>query len=83
MRDRRVGRFVIDFGTINDRPEVAKAVLAGVIITRAEAMFHSGEVVYVGVFDGFQGVAPGKAPPTYAWKVVKGQRVWIMEGSGG
>jgi len=79
MRDRRIGRFVISFDAINDRPDDVKAALAGVIVIRAEALWHNGNIVYYGICNSFDGVPPGEEAPSYEWEITQGRRVWTKE----
>lgn len=75
MRDRRLGHFQITFDLINDAPDQARLILHGVIVVRAEAMFATGWIAYVGICDAFEPVEPGLLAPTYTAVLVGGKSV--------
>ena len=76
MRDRRLGQFSIPFELIDEAPDVARAVVHGVIVVRAEAMFATGRIAYVGISDAFDPVETGAVPPTYEAVVEGKTREW-------
>lgn len=52
---KRVGRFVIDRGFINDHPQAVLEAMANIIIVRAECMYSGDYIEYLGLSDDFEG----------------------------
>lgn len=61
----RVGSFYIEFGIIHDDREVALAMLAGMVVLRAEAHSERCATHYVAYCDDFDEVPTGVEAPTY------------------
>lgn len=68
----RIGRFLIDREVVIERPDEARAIMAKVIVLRAELMFHQDAFEYLAISDFFPTlVDPAIEPPRYEWEVVK------------
>lgn len=63
--DRRIGRFSISADLINEDPELAREMLAGIIVIRAEFSFFTGGICYEGISDAFAVAAASEMPPSY------------------
>lgn len=69
MLDRRIGTFEIDLFCIEERPEQARAVFKDVIVLRAEAMHHAGNIEYIGIHPSFAVCPLGNVPPKYVAEI--------------
>jgi hypothetical protein len=65
MKDRRIGRFYFDDYGIDERPDMARAVLAGCIVLRAEHLPHRQAFEYIAQHPSFRAVPLGEELPLY------------------
>lgn len=63
--ERRIGRFKIPRQVIIEDPEMAIEVLKGIIIFRAEMMFHLDCIEYIGISPNFDPIKEGEESPVY------------------
>ena len=63
--DRRVGKFKIDLDLLDFHPEVVKDLTERMVITRAEALWHSMKIEYYAVSDLFDEVPVWENAPEY------------------
>lgn len=68
-KDRRIGKFSINRHTLDECPEVARAVLRDVIVLRAEAMWDANRIEYVGVHPSFAVKPDGEIAPEYTAEI--------------
>jgi hypothetical protein len=62
---RRVGKFQISDDIIDEQPQVARAVLSGLIVLRAEALHHAYAIEYIAAGDQFEPITLGEMVPMY------------------
>lgn len=79
--ERRLGRFRIPNDRLRREPEKALAILAGCVVVRAEALWHSDDVEYMACHAAFGPVPLGAEPPFYAWAMPASGRdcFWIRQ----
>lgn len=65
MKDRRIGKFYIDWYSIDERPEHCRAVLRDCIVLRAESMHHRGAIEYHAINPAFDVCEIGDVLPEY------------------
>ncbi len=65
MHRNALGRFVIESRVIEELPGLARQILAGLIVVRAEQMFHRNGIEYVAIGPDFLPVARGEEVPRY------------------
>ena len=65
MRIRRWGKFSISSLLLEERIDEFKAILSGVVITRAECTYHNGRIEYVGICEDFDEISEGEIIPEY------------------
>ena len=66
INDRRIGIFRMSLPLVNDAPAAARAVMAQVIVLRAELKVESDDIEYVAISDGFAEVPLGNKLRTYS-----------------
>ena len=64
-KSKRVGKFTIDFATIDNDPSVVHQMLAGKVIVRAEARHEMAAIEYHAYSDDFDEVETGQRIPEY------------------
>lgn len=72
MRDRRLGRFTISFHTVDECPEIARALLRDMIVLRVEAETFNLQYAYVGAHPSFVVVPLGTQAPDYSAEITTG-----------
>lgn len=60
-----IGRFEIYGEIIKTNIELAKEILEGVVVLKAESLFHKDSIEYIGISDKFKEVRQGCIPPDY------------------
>lgn len=65
MKDRRIGKFTISKHMIDECPLQVLAVMKDMIIIRAEFLYYSDEVEYVGIHPSFEVKPDGEVPRSY------------------
>jgi single-stranded DNA-specific DHH superfamily exonuclease len=78
FKSDRIGRFEIDAETIDESPEVVRAVMATCIVIDASLMAHAKAVSYLALCDAFEPCGPGSVPPTY--DIEEGEISWAKQG---
>lgn len=73
MKKYKLGRFDIPREVILDDPETAIAITNGMLIFRAEMMFHTDAVEYMTVSPMFDEIDNGSIPPYYEIIVEKNE----------
>ena len=58
MKTRRIGRFEIDRARVDYAPKQCLAILSGMIVVRAETMFHMDSIAYMAIGEQFEEVPP-------------------------
>lgn len=72
MKDTRIGRFKIGRYTIDERPEVARALLNDMIVLRAEMLGYYDGVEYQAINPAFGALEAGAYPSEYIAQVTFG-----------
>lgn len=67
--DKRLGKFRIDFKTIEYEPEIAKIILKDVLVVRAEARYDMLAIEYIGISKKFDKIAEGAECPIYSYYI--------------
>ena len=62
----RVGKFEIDHKTFVNDLNAIKEVMKKVVIVRAECMFYSNSIEYIGYCEDFDHCPHGNSPDTYS-----------------
>lgn len=85
LTDRRVGMFRVAVEIINTDPEAVRAVMADVVVVKADFHTFSGTVEYVALCDDFPAVRPAEPIPYYRPELHKGAdgRTRLLGWSGG
>lgn len=68
---RNLGKFVVDAEMIEDDPFSVRLILRDVIVVRAEMMFMSDCVEYVGLHPDFEEVPLGREAPRYTARITR------------
>lgn len=66
---QQLGRFTISKQSIEDQPNIVRAVMQGMIVVRAEMLYPGDAIEYVALWDRFEPVEPGKMIPFYDIRV--------------
>jgi hypothetical protein len=66
LNDRRIGKILVPLEFINKAPDSIKAMMAGMIVIRAEYDFQSGSIDYLALHDDFKEVEVGREAYNYA-----------------
>ena len=61
----KIGRFSISIDVIQDNSDMVKEVFKGLIVVRAEMLYHSQAIEYTALGDCFDTVPEGEIPPYY------------------
>lgn len=61
----RMGKFGISIVMLEDYPGIVQEVLSTVIVVRAEHMWHTDAIEYVGISHSFEALPHGTLVPTY------------------
>lgn len=69
MKDRRIGKFLIDLHVFDERPRDVRAVMDACVVIRAEALLGLGAIEYVAVSPHFAPVKRGEVIPSYQWRL--------------
>ena len=64
-RPAQVGRFCIDFQILDDQPDMARLMLVGMLVVRAEARYDMAAIEYTAYAEVFDLVEPGVQAPSY------------------
>ena len=70
-KSKRVGKFIIDFATIDGDPLMALLMLSGKLIVRAEARHEMQAIEYHAYCDDFDEVEPGHQIPEYVAEFIE------------
>lgn len=68
---KRRGQFYLDFTLVEQEPERAALVLAGVVVIRAEALYHQHAIHYVGFHPAFDAPDDGAIMPEYQARITE------------
>jgi hypothetical protein len=77
----RYGKFRIPMHTLNTNFNNALKVLEGIVVIRAEALYHMNCVEYVGISEQFKDLKPGCDAPFYEYDYdpVLNEMIYIEE----
>ena len=70
-KSKRVGKFTIDFATIDNDPLIVYQMLAGKVIVRAEARHELQAIEYHAYCDDFDEVEQGHQIPEYVAEFIE------------
>ena len=75
----RYGTFRIPLHTLKNNIEAALRVLEGIVVIRAESLYHMDSVEYIGISKHFRDLEVGSIPPFYEYDydAVLGEMIWI------
>lgn len=76
LRERRVGKFKVDFYFITDEPEIARLVMKDMIVLRAESLFIEGRILYEATHPAFEVVPMELEIPFYSAIIKAGVVAW-------
>lgn len=65
VKSKRWGRFHISRHIVEDQPTTVLSMLAGMVIVRAEMMYHLDSIEYYAYADEFEEVDEGAEAPFY------------------
>jgi hypothetical protein len=68
---RRIGRFSLSSLLVELEPEAVRTVLAGCVVLRAEAIYHTQTIDYVAYHAEFDEVPRGLGAPLYRCELTK------------
>ncbi len=60
-----IGEFLIRRDLIENQPDRARDMLAGMIVVRAELQWVSNAILYTAIHPDFDQIEPGELPPFY------------------
>jgi hypothetical protein len=63
--DRRLGLFRVSRDLVTQAPATVAAALSGMVILRAEMIFHHNAIEYIAMSRSFAKVPEGQEPPEY------------------
>ncbi len=63
--DRRIGIFNIPQEIVSNNIDLAKEILEGVVVVKAEFLFHKDCIEYIGISEKFKETDKGSIPPNY------------------
>lgn len=75
MTKRNIGHIRVDALYIRDNPDEVAEIFGRIkfVAVRAEAMFETGEIEYVGLSPFFEAVADGLMAPRYRVHIARGK----------
>lgn len=65
FKDRRIGKFMVALDLIADEPETVVAMMAGLIVVRAELRYEDNAIHYTAIGPQFVESLPGDLIPIY------------------
>jgi len=65
VEERRLGRTEIDNRFVYEHPEEVIEALKGMLIVKAETLFHKAVIEYIGYHPQFKKIAQNNEPPKY------------------
>lgn len=83
--NRKLGKFRISNRLIEKDPELCRLALDGVIVVRAECLWHCDAIEYIGLHEDFAELPAGQIVPDYVAVITAGDdenppaRTWSVE----
>lgn len=76
LKERRLGRFKVDFYFLFEDQTVARLVTRDVIVLRAETLWSEGRILYEGIHGDFDVVDASEEIPFYSAVIQAGAVQW-------
>jgi len=80
-KNRKIGRFEIDFATIDKQPDIVQSVLGNVIVIDTDMRIDRQVIEYLAICDDFDEVPEAAQAPTYDIEIAEDGVVnWKKQG---